>query len=36
VVSTQRFDGYYHEIFNEPGAQPVFTRLQQWLDAHFS
>jgi alpha-beta hydrolase superfamily lysophospholipase len=35
VVSAHRFDGYYHEIFNEPRAQPVFTRLRQWLDARF-
>ncbi|MEJ8835625.1 alpha/beta hydrolase [Ramlibacter sp. AN1133] len=35
VVSACRFDGYYHEIFNEPRAQPVFTHLRQWLDARF-
>jgi len=35
VVSAHRFDGYYHEIFNEPRAEPVFTRLRQWLDARF-
>jgi len=35
AVSAHCFDGYYHEIFNEPRAQPVFTRLQQWLDARY-
>ena len=35
VVSAHCFDGYYHEIFNEPRAQPVLTRLRQWLDARF-
>jgi alpha-beta hydrolase superfamily lysophospholipase len=35
VVTAQRFDGCYHEIFNEPQAEPVFMRLQQWLDARF-
>ncbi|HET8745781.1 MAG TPA: alpha/beta hydrolase [Ramlibacter sp.] len=35
VVDACRFDGYYHEIFNEQRAQPVFTRLRQWLDARF-
>ncbi len=35
VVSAQVFDGLYHEIFNEQDAEPVFTRLQQWLDALF-
>jgi alpha-beta hydrolase superfamily lysophospholipase len=36
VVSTQCFESFYHEIFNEPRAQPVFTRLRQWLDARFA
>jgi alpha-beta hydrolase superfamily lysophospholipase len=36
AVNAHRFDGYYHEIFNEPRAQPVFTRLRQWLDARFA
>ena len=35
VVTAQCFDGYYHEIFNERRAQPVFTRLRHWLDARF-
>jgi alpha-beta hydrolase superfamily lysophospholipase len=35
VVSAQVFDGLYHEIFNERDAEPVFMRLQQWLDALF-
>lgn len=35
VVSTQVFDGLYHEIFNERDTEPVFKCLQQWLDALF-
>jgi alpha-beta hydrolase superfamily lysophospholipase len=35
LVSAHCFDGYYHEIFNELRAQPVFMRLRQWLDARF-
>ena len=37
VVEATRFDGLYHEIFNESAAlaAPVFTRLEQWLDARF-
>jgi alpha-beta hydrolase superfamily lysophospholipase len=35
AVSAHRFDGYYHEIFNEAQPQPVLRRLQQWLDARF-
>jgi alpha-beta hydrolase superfamily lysophospholipase len=35
VVSTQAFEGLYHEIFNELDAEPVFKCLQQWLDALF-
>lgn len=35
VVTTQRFDALYHELFNELDAQPVFTTLQRWLDQRF-
>jgi alpha-beta hydrolase superfamily lysophospholipase len=35
VVSSRRFDGLYHEIFNERDAQPVFDALRSWLDARF-
>jgi len=35
VVETHVFDGYFHEIFNEVGREPVFDRLQQWLDRWF-
>jgi alpha-beta hydrolase superfamily lysophospholipase len=33
VVQSQRFDGAYHELFNESDAfaAPVFARLQDWL-----
>jgi alpha-beta hydrolase superfamily lysophospholipase len=32
VVRAQRFDGLYHEIFNERDATPVFAALDAWLD----
>jgi alpha-beta hydrolase superfamily lysophospholipase len=35
VVSSHCFEGLFHEIFNEPDAQPVFDRLKQWLDEKF-
>lgn len=28
------YDGFYHEIFNEPGRQQVFADIEAWLDAH--
>lgn len=35
VVTTKRFDGLFHEIFNELDAEPVFEALRQWLDERF-
>ncbi len=37
IVESTRFDGLYHEILNETEAlaAPVFTRIEQWLDARF-
>jgi len=35
VVSSQCFEGLYHEIFNESDAAPVFAVLQQWLALRF-
>jgi alpha-beta hydrolase superfamily lysophospholipase len=35
VVESQRFDGLYHEIFNELDPEPVFATLRQWLDRRF-
>ena len=37
VVSSQCFDGLYHEILNEsaPLREPVFAALKGWLDARF-
>ena len=35
VVTSQCFDGLYHEIFNELDAAPVFAALQKWLDQRF-
>ena len=32
--SLQIYPGLYHEIFNEPEAEKVFTDLLGWLDAH--
>lgn len=33
VVSSQRFEGLYHEIFNEDDPSEVFATLRRWLDA---
>lgn len=30
-VTSKRFDGLYHEIFNEADAAPVFKALAEWL-----
>ncbi|MEN9538042.1 MAG: hypothetical protein RLZZ126_277 [Pseudomonadota bacterium] len=35
VLTSQCFDGLYHEIFNELEAEPVFGVLKGWLDARF-
>jgi len=35
VVSTHCFAGHYHELFNEPDKEPVFSTLRLWLDSHF-
>ena len=35
TVTAKRFDGYYHELFNEADAAPVFALLKSWLDARF-
>lgn len=32
VVRARRFDGFYHEILNEPGAAEVFAEIGTWLD----
>jgi len=32
VVSSERFDGLYHEIFNEDDPSDVFAVLRRWLD----
>jgi alpha-beta hydrolase superfamily lysophospholipase len=36
TVQAHCFEGFYHEIFNEPGKERVFATLKQWLDANFS
>ena len=28
------YEGYYHEIFNEPGREQVFTDMESWLKTH--
>jgi acylglycerol lipase len=28
------YEGFYHEIFNEPGREQVFADMETWLDAH--
>jgi alpha-beta hydrolase superfamily lysophospholipase len=33
VVTSERFEGLYHEIFNEQGSSAVFATLRHWLDA---
>ncbi len=35
TVTATCFDGYYHELFNERDAGPVFKLLKGWLDARF-
>jgi alpha-beta hydrolase superfamily lysophospholipase len=28
------YDGFYHEIFNEPGREQVFADMEAWLATH--
>jgi alpha-beta hydrolase superfamily lysophospholipase len=28
------YDGFYHEIFNEPKREQVFKDMETWLVAH--
>jgi alpha-beta hydrolase superfamily lysophospholipase len=28
------YQGYYHELFNEPEKRDIFDRVSQWLDKH--
>jgi acylglycerol lipase len=28
------YDGFYHEIFNDPGRQQVFSDMENWLKLH--
>jgi alpha-beta hydrolase superfamily lysophospholipase len=36
LVDYVEWDGYYHELFNEPQSErrPVFRRMEKWLAAH--
>jgi alpha-beta hydrolase superfamily lysophospholipase len=35
TVTAKCFDGYYHELFNEPQPLQVFELLKTWLNARF-
>ena len=35
VLQAQRYDGFAHEIFNEPGQARVLADLTTWLDTRF-
>jgi len=35
VVTSHCFEDHYHEIFNELDREPVYARLQQWLQRWF-
>jgi acylglycerol lipase len=28
------YDGFYHEVFNDPGHEQVLSDLELWLEAH--
>ena len=30
----KRYDGFYHEIFNEPGREQVFADMGSWVEAY--
>jgi len=30
------YEGFYHEIFNEPRREQVFADMETWLDAHLT
>ena len=36
LVEYVEWEGYYHELFNEPllERRPVFEKMEQWLEAH--
>lgn len=36
VVSAHCFEDHYHELFNELEREPVYARLQQWLDRWYA
>ena len=35
VVQSHEFAGFYHEIFNEPNPEPVFSALEDWLTSRY-
>ena len=30
------YEGYFHEVFNEPGKEQVFADIEAWLERHLS
>ena len=32
----QVYDGFYHEVFNEPEHKQVLNDVQQWIEAHIA
>lgn len=36
LVDFARFDGFYHEMFNEPDKELPFTRMDAWLEARLA
>jgi alpha-beta hydrolase superfamily lysophospholipase len=35
IVTFRDYDGMYHEIFNEVGAERVFADVRRWLEAQY-
>jgi alpha-beta hydrolase superfamily lysophospholipase len=35
TLTSHCFDGFYHEVFNEPDSARVFAALSRWLDQRF-
>ncbi|HET7293605.1 MAG TPA: alpha/beta fold hydrolase [Vicinamibacteria bacterium] len=36
LVESVRWDGFYHEMFNEPDRERVFARMDDWLERRLS
>ena len=35
-LTVHRYDGLYHEVFNEPEKETVFADLERWLQDHLT